>query len=812
VRLPVLVLGTLFLLPAQAATVEVTVRERQGGLLADQRVILQPSPGPGEIPSWNPRRMDASTGPSGKAIFDKVPVGRYTVSLGGVGTGFIPPPPMQITIVTDKDKVAVEIEVWRGSLLSGEIVVDRASIPLGAKVVVRSLDENGKAELALDGRGHVEQMLPPGRYELELVAPPGYVLVDIVWNGEAVPGHVVRFDVREDTRKQSVSWYLSATCLITGTVADEWGDCPARIVATLVQPGPWIQAATERGGSTFQVVPNQEWVEHTKCVYRLWLPDGQWTVQPQGAAVLTSEPEKVDVAITPWETRSLDFRLTSKDGDGGRGRPLVVSVKTPQGRSVVGATVEVWPVPAGSATAPLQTGKTEGYAGSASFRGLPAGNYLVAAGHEAFLEGTAKVEAYDPKSDEPKRVTVTLGVGANLHARAVDENGRPVQGVEVSYIRLDPLPKTALADEGFLTKKRSGSAISDVTGHADVRSLYTGTYRVKARMAGEQGATRFVVFRDGEAKRNSSIDVSLTERGESLELLVLPAASLSGGLVCSDRGTMPPTASFRIFAAESPVEGLWRDDDLASGAALASNDEVLRGTGADHFQLGPLSLGAYRLAARPAGQRYWSWASNDLVPDNAAVFPADELRAVDAGKVEIECGPVLAVVPAIKSKEPVPDLRLGVVRASTRPADGRAPRGLDPYVEMHADRALVRRLREGKFRTTLTVEHPFLVPPSITVPEQELDLLRGNFIPIPVTFDRLGGMIEVRGDGKAARLTPEKGDPVIRAVENGKADFPGTVPGTYRVELCGDPECVSVTATWTDVAACTGKTTFVPEP
>ncbi|HVQ34863.1 MAG TPA: carboxypeptidase-like regulatory domain-containing protein [Candidatus Bathyarchaeia archaeon] len=815
-KLTVLAVGGLMLLPAHAATVEVSVRERQGGLLAGQRVTVQATPGPGEIPgwNWNSRRMEGVTGPSGKATFDKVPVGRYTVSVGAVGAGYIDPsanpaaPPLQITIAAEADKVAVEIELWRGSLLSGEIIVDRANIPRGARVKVRSLDEKRDGELALDARGHVEQILPPGRYELELVAPPGYLLVDVVWNGESVPGHVVRFDVREDRRKQSVSWYLSATCLITGKVADEAGECPARVVATLVQPGAWIQAVTERGGSTFQVVPHQEWIENTKCSYRLWLPDGQWTVEAQGSSVLSSDPGKVDVAISPWETRTLDFRLTTKDGDDERGQPLIVGVRTPKGRGVVGATVEVWPLPAEGATAPLQTARTEGYGGTVTFRGLAAGSYLVVAGHEAFLEGTTEVEGYDPKADEPRRAVVTLSMGAKLHGHAVDENGRPVQGVELSYTRLDKLPKTALADEGVLGAKRSGSALTDVTGHAEVGSLYSGTYRVGARLTGEKGATRFVVFRQRGAR---SIDVGLTEgQRTDLELLVYPAASLAGGLVCSDRGTMPPQVSFRIFAAEARVEGLWRDDALASGAALSSDDDVLRGPGADRFHLGPLSAGAYRLAARPAGQRYWSWASNELMPDHAAVFPIDEAQAVDTGTVEIECGPVLAVLPAIKSNEPVPDLRLGVVRASLRPAgEGRVTPGRDPDVDLHADRAFVRRLREGKFKTTLTVGHPYFVPPSMTVPEQVLDLVRGNVVSIPVSFERLGGMVEVRGEGRASRLTPAEGDPVLRPLVEGRADFPGTIPGTYRVELCADPDCSTVTATWS-VAVSAGKTTFLP--
>jgi hypothetical protein len=823
-RLTALILGVFLLLPARAATVEVTVRERKGGLMEGQQVLLLPVLAPGEAPFFWDRSRGGSavTGASGKATFFKVAIGRYTVGLGPItGAGLINPsanplaPPPEITIGAAGDSVSVEIEVWRGSLLSSEIISDRATIPKDAKVILRSLDGQPDADLPVDVQGRVERMLLPGRYEMELVAPPGYLLVDVVWNGESLPGHVVRFDIRDDPRQQSVSWYLSAPCLVTGTVADDAYNCPARVVATLVQPGPWIQAATLRGGSVFQVVPHQEWDEQKRCVYRLWLPEGRWTVRAEGDAVVSSDPESEDVSIVPGETRNLDFHLTTAGGgDTSKDQPLVVSVRTPEGRPLEGSIVEIWPPDTDSVAGltPLKHGLTAGYSGSISFRGLHAGNYLAGAGRDEYLDGSAKVEGYDPKGKDATRVTVTLREGATLHAHALDEKDHPVQGVELTYTRLEPLPKMRVADESFVAKKKTGSALSDVTGHLEIRGLYDGPYRLDARMTGEQDATRFVLLREGAAKPARSIEERLSEGHRSdIDLLVLPAASLSGGIRCSDRGTLPTRASFRIFPADAPVEGFWRDKELETGAALKSDGVVLRGTGADEFHLGPLSTGAYRLAARPDGQHYWSWALNELVPDRAAVYPADETSVVDTGTVEIECGPVVAVVPDLKSKEAVPDMRLGAVHASLRPAgDDNVRHDLGAEVEPHSDRVLLRRLREGKFKTKLTVEHPYMIPASMTVPEQVLELTRGSMAEIRVVFDKLGGLVEVRGDGKAVRLTPAEGDPVFRPVVDGKADFPGTDPGAYRVDLCGDPECSTRTATWMNVPVRAGATTFLP--
>src|SRR5262245_54515413 len=168
-------------------------------------------PTPGARPAWDPAGHQAAvTGPSGKVTFKSVPIGRYTVGLEAVlQPGLINPaanpfaPPPQITIAADGDKVAVEIEVWRGSVLSSELIMDRSNVPWGAKLILRSLDGTPTVDLPFDVRGRVERLLLPGRYEAELAIPPGYLLVDVIWNGESLPGHVVRFDVREDPREQT---------------------------------------------------------------------------------------------------------------------------------------------------------------------------------------------------------------------------------------------------------------------------------------------------------------------------------------------------------------------------------------------------------------------------------------------------------------------------------------------------------------------------------------------------------------------------------------------------------------------------------
>jgi hypothetical protein len=169
-RLAALVLGIAVLLPARAATVEVLVREKGGGTIPDQRVILQPAMAPGDTLYRDWRRVFVrATGADGKAVFESVPVGRYTATVDKISTpGLIEPaanplaPPPVLTLISDSDKASVEIELWRGSYLTAEAVVDRGGVPR-AKVILRGLDGQPGMEFPLAELGRAERLLVPGR-------------------------------------------------------------------------------------------------------------------------------------------------------------------------------------------------------------------------------------------------------------------------------------------------------------------------------------------------------------------------------------------------------------------------------------------------------------------------------------------------------------------------------------------------------------------------------------------------------------------------------------------------------------------------
>ena len=50
---------------------------------------------------------------------------------------------------------------------------------------------------------------------------------------------------------------------------------------------------------------------------------------------------------------------------------------------------------------------------------------------------------------------------------------------------------------------------------------------------------------------------------------------------------------------------------------------------------------------------------------------------------------------------------------------------------------------------------------------------------------------------------------MIRPVADGKASFPGTVPGSYRLDLCEDRACARVLRSWERVVVIGGRTVAV---
>lgn len=809
-----------FPFPARADTVEVLVRERAGRPIPRQSVTVHPLLAAGQG-LWSFERAKVrrrETGADGKVAFDGLPAGRYTITLDSLadpnlvdpGANPYAPPPI-FTLGIGQERIAIEIELWRGVALTSDVLLDRGDLPR-SRVVLRSLDGAATVTVPSGATGRADHIVVPGRWEAALEIPPGYLLVDVTQNGEPCPGATIRIDALDDPRPQRLTWTISARALVSGrvTVVGRSG-CGGSVMATLIEPGPWYPEVMARGGSEFQRVPAQK--VNLDCSYLLWLPDGAWRVEAVGTRVIESIPESVDLSLAPGETRNLNFAVRLREDDGEGNAPLRVGVSDPDGSDLVGAVIEVWPAEREADVLPLRSMKTKPYPPFVEFKDLPAGDYLVVAGHADYLEDSQRVPEYDPRLEKPTIVAMTLREGARISGRAVDENRKPVPDVALDMVGTGDPPRTLLADAEIAARKSSASVLTDLTGRAVGPGLPARTYRVSARLAGELAGTRFVFVRRGEQEPVSHLDLRLEEGTRvDLELLVLPAASISGRLACTDGRGFPARASFRVFPAGGVLPDPWRETEIRKDAAMALDDVRLTGDHLDRFRVGPLLPGAYLLAMRPAGHDFWSWAHDVLAPDAASTLQAVETSALDVGVTPLECSPLVTIVPQVRSGEALPDFRLAEIDVDARTHDDPERAAAFAFaLEQHESRAFLRRLPEGKFKLSTTVRHPYLIPPSQSLVEQDVDLVPGKVVTVAPLFQRVGGLVEVYVTGAAAKLVPTEGEPEIRLAVDAKVSFPGTLPGTHRFEAREDAACLRVTHIWERVEVNAARTTTLQE-
>ncbi len=785
--------------PTSAGEIELVVRDENGAPISRATVGLkQVDP----QTRWSfPLRGESDV--SGRITFSGAEPGQYKISLHGeTAKVFVAPdgnprvPPPQITLAPGEERVRAELELWRGVPLFCGVDFDSRD----TRNVVAHLEEidlGTRLELRLPDGAARSRLLLPGRWQMRVDPPPGFLLTDVTANGRSVEGSQAFVELKPGDPPAHVTWYYSARAWLHGKVTFAGVKVGVAVAAQLVEPGPWIDAVEERGGSVYEML--HAGVDN-RGEYEMVLPDGRWEVRAVGANVARSEPEVVDLYIARGEIRRQDFEVWDKEGEGGSSS-MMVWVEGPTGERIRGVTMELWPLdPNRRSDAPTAREHMDYAYGR--FRDVPAGAWIVGAATEGFIEGTVEVPEFDPDNEKRETIKVRLRRGATVHAVVDDDEGERVPDVQFRMERLEPMPETVVQDAAVLERIKAPEAKSDTTGHAWIRGIWPGGYRLSGTVGGSLEATRFVRFReDGGLVDSVQVDLGNGQEIE-IEAELVAAARVTGHLVCSDGRPMPGLVS--LVAVPAHFDTVDMDSAALVDEAKMQIDELpLRGSLHDGFAAGPMEQGYYYLGFRPEGYDRWTWVPGEENPAAATHVQASIGDPTDVGTVKIDCGPAVRIAPRVVGDEQLPDLRKRpphkkiVTATGILDRDGEKRKVREVAVDIYKDHVVVRGLPEGTGRIDLTLLNRFFRPdPELEVAvEDEFDRGR-TFGTFPVVKG-IGGVLRVADAAAAAvRLTAADGVARIEELDRGRVEVPSLEPGAYEVELCPDLACTESSHRW----------------
>ncbi len=785
--------------PISAGEIELVVRDENGAPIARAAVglrLVDPQT------RWSfPLRGESDL--SGRVTFSGAEPGQYKISLHGeTAKVFVAPdanprvPLPQITLAPGEERVRAELELWRGVPFFCGVDFDSRD----TRNVVAHLEEvdlGTQLELRLPDGAARSRLLVPGRWQMRVDPPPGFLLTDVTVNGRSVAGSEAFVELEPGDPPAHVTWYYSARARLHGKVTFAGAKVGVAVAAHLVEPGPWIDAVEERGGSVYEML--YAGVDN-RGEYEMVLPDGRWEVRAVGASVAGSEPEVVDLNIAPGEVRRQDFEVWDKEGNGGSSY-MTVKARGPEGEWLRRATIELWPLdPDRRSDAPTAREHAE-YAFS-RFRDVPAGDWIVGAAAEGFIEGTAEVPGFDPDDESRETIKVRLRRGATVHAVVDDDEGERVPDVQFRMERLDPMPENVVQDAAVVERITAPEAKSDTTGHAWMRGVWPGRYRLRGTVGGRLEATRFVRFRE-DGRLTESVEVDLGDGQEiEIEAELVAAARVTGHLVCSDGRPMPGLVSLVTVPAEFDTADM--DSAAMVDAAKIQIDELpLRGSLHDGFAAGPMEQGYYYLGFRPEGYDRWTWVPGEENPAVATHVQASIGDPTDVGTVKVDCGPAVKIAPRVTGDEPLPDLRKRPPHKKIVTAMGTLERGgekrkvREVTVDLYTDHVVVRGLPEGTGRIDLMLLNRFFRPgPQLEVSvEDEFD--RGRIVGTFPVVKGIGGVLRVADAAAAAvRVTAADGVNRIEEFDRGRVEVPSLEAGTYEVELCPDLACLESSHRW----------------
>ncbi|MCP4656820.1 MAG: hypothetical protein GY856_15530, partial [bacterium] len=421
-------------------------------------------------------RWFAATDDEGRAVVHHVPPGAYDILLHSLPPDYVSPrnhpyaPAPQVTLIEDHEHLRIEVPLERGFPVGVTVEVDGLPATQG-RVIFRHRHTGHTFPTVLSPRSppEVQGLLSRGVWEITVAAPAGRLLIGLEHDREELPGHRVVLDLVRDPRSHHLTWRFTTPSDLFGAVSVRGGGKASgvSVAATLLDPGPWIDAARARGGSQYERITVGL---DSQDRYEMRLPDGRWRLAPVGPWVVESTPPFVDLDLAPGSSAGVDFSV-ALDRPEGDGAMLTVEVQEAATlrplANPADARVEIRTLAEG-ATRDVQRARR----GVARFLGLARGDYEVLATHPDFLEGRTEVREYEPDPRQPHRIRIELPTGAALRFEITDPQGEPLPKVTVRVERLDDDPQIRANDPEFLKAKQRRTAETDHSGRVRMQGFY----------------------------------------------------------------------------------------------------------------------------------------------------------------------------------------------------------------------------------------------------------------------------------------------------------------------------------------------------
>jgi hypothetical protein len=407
------------------------------------------------------------------------------------------------------------------------------------------------------------------------------------------------------------------------------------------------------------------------------------------------------------------------------------------------------------------------------------------------VETELEVAGFDPEEWPPTTHRLVLEQGLSVHGEALSRKQRPLEGVRLRLEREGEPPPMLIADPAVVEAKQQRWAVSDTSGHVWISGLYPGRYRASAEPAWSEAASRSVQLRQlGGGPYRDVIEIELRDQQVELELREVPAARLTGHLLCDDGGPLPELLSVEVVRAC----GLEQRQDPAGLLAQSelSRRVPLTGRLQDSFEVGPLPLGVWLAALRPAGFQRWTWARGTEDPKLAWRILVESPDVLDLGTVELKCGPLVVVRPRVLNGDPLPDLRDATVKARWHMVDPEGDGESGGFDVLHREEVIeLYGAPPGETRLEVSLSHPHFLPGASVELKVTEPLVRGGLTILKPELAATGASMEVQATGGVVRLEPaEEGrEPRSCEVIENACVMENLVPGGYGLKLCEDPAC-----------------------